>query len=157
MMGSSVYVYSTSLDSARLSSTGVIPAYIPSRVSIVLPPTSIWYCEIVKFSPFWWTYNAVSLYFFHEIEVGKMLLMIASCGIIGDFYIFYAFKAFPYSIYTYLFSYHFIALISLYRKLLARIICTHHTKFFSWAQFIQDFALTTLPQLLTCRLPVVIS
>lgn len=39
MMGSSVYVYSTSLDSARLSSTGVRPAYIPSRVSIVLPPT----------------------------------------------------------------------------------------------------------------------
>ena len=83
--------------------------------------------------------------------------MITSCGIIGDFYIVYAFKAFPYSIYTYLFNHHFIALISLYRRLLARIICTHHTKFFSGAQFIQDFALTTLPKLLTCRLPVVIS
>ena len=41
--------YSTSLDSTRLFSTGVLPAYIPSRVSIVLPPTSTWYCEIVKF------------------------------------------------------------------------------------------------------------
>ena len=41
--------YSTSLDSARLFSTGVLPAYISSRVSIVLPPTSTWYCEIVKF------------------------------------------------------------------------------------------------------------
>lgn len=85
------------------------------------------------------------------MEVGKVLLMITSCRIIGDFYIFYAFKAFSYSIYTYLFSYHFIALIPLYRKLFARIICTHHTKFFSWTQFIQDFALTTPPKLLTCR------
>lgn len=52
LLGGTVCVYSTSLDSARLFSIGIIPTYIPTRVSIALPPTRASYCEIVKFSRF---------------------------------------------------------------------------------------------------------